>query len=90
MLRKTTFSDSVRNNDYTGEIRTCLMSDSTWSWGVVRVVAVLMLESITCVCTSRSSNRSSNFPIVEEIYEHIGVCVHVEEEEDGSRELETN
>ena len=66
------------------------MSDSTWSWGVVRVVAVLMLESITCVCTSRSSNRSSNFPIVEEIYEHIGVCVHVEEEEDGSRELETN
>lgn len=35
---------------------------------------MLMLESITCVCTSRSSNRSSNFPIVEEIYEHIGVC----------------
>lgn len=64
------------------------MSDSTWSWGVVRVVAVLMLESITCVCTSRSSNRSSNFPIVEEIYEHRCMCV--EEEEDGSRELGTN
>ena len=44
------------------------MSESTWSCGVESVVAELILASITCVCTSRSSNMSSNFSIVDDIW----------------------
>ena len=46
---------------------TCFMSDSTWSWGVERVVAAPMVDSITSVWTSRSWKSPSNLPMVEEI-----------------------
>ena len=49
------------------------MRPVTWSSGVLRVVAALIVESITSVWTSRSWNRPSNFDIVPEICISIGI-----------------